>query len=59
MYFGILIISVLFITGNITAVITYQEIGEKIAELLDQNVSINMRIIEGRSVMRTINTLNK
>uniref|UniRef100_A0A1I8NSU6 RING-type domain-containing protein n=1 Tax=Stomoxys calcitrans TaxID=35570 RepID=A0A1I8NSU6_STOCA len=46
-------------TRNITAVITYQDIGEDIAMRLDDGVDVTAHIIEGRSGMRPINSLNR
>lgn len=45
--------------GNITAVITYQDIGLEMAMRLDQGFDVSAHIIEGRSGMRPINSLNR
>ncbi|XP_055901854.1 E3 ubiquitin-protein ligase goliath isoform X1 [Eupeodes corollae] len=44
---------------NITAVMTYQEIGQHMADILDQGIEIKASINKGRSGTRPINTLNK
>ncbi|XP_058975300.1 E3 ubiquitin-protein ligase goliath isoform X2 [Musca domestica] len=44
---------------NITAVITYQDIGQDMAMRLDQGLDVTAHIIEGRSGMRPINSLNR
>ncbi|XP_061399938.1 E3 ubiquitin-protein ligase goliath [Musca vetustissima] len=44
---------------NITAVITYQDIGQNMAMRLDEGVDVTAHIIEGRSGMRPINSLNR
>ncbi|XP_075165331.1 ring finger protein goliath isoform X2 [Haematobia irritans] len=44
---------------NITAVITYQYIGEEMAKILDDGFDVTAHIIEGRSGMRPINSLNR
>ncbi|XP_065367156.1 E3 ubiquitin-protein ligase goliath [Calliphora vicina] len=46
-------------TRNITAVITYQDIGLEMAMRLDQGFDVSAHIIEGRSGMRPINSLNR
>lgn len=48
-----------FLLGNITAVITYQDIGQDMAMRLDQGIDVTAHIIEGRSGMRPINSLNR
>ncbi|KAI9579514.1 hypothetical protein GQX74_006051 [Glossina fuscipes] len=44
---------------NITAVITYLEIGSEMAMLLDRDIEVIADIIEGRSGMRPINTFTR
>lgn len=51
--------STVCILGNITAVITYQDIGQDMAMRLDQGLDVTAHIIEGRSGMRPINSLNR
>ncbi|XP_046811206.1 protein goliath [Lucilia cuprina] len=46
-------------TRNITAVITYQDIGLEMAMRLDLGFDVSVHIIEGRSGMRPINSLNR
>ncbi|XP_049309562.1 protein goliath [Bactrocera dorsalis] len=44
---------------DITAVITYLEIGLEIARIVDQGLQMDAAIIKGRSGSRPLNTLNK
>ncbi|XP_037941565.1 protein goliath-like [Teleopsis dalmanni] len=45
-------------TRNITAVITYLELGASMADIVDRGFDMEAAIIEGKSGMRPINTLN-
>ncbi|XP_055856276.1 E3 ubiquitin-protein ligase goliath isoform X4 [Episyrphus balteatus] len=46
-------------TRDITAVMTYQDIGQHMADILDQGIEINASISKGRTGTRPLNTLNK
>ncbi|XP_053966725.1 E3 ubiquitin-protein ligase goliath [Anastrepha ludens] len=46
-------------TRNITAVITYLEIGLEMAKIVDQGLEMQAAIIQGRNGRRPLNSLNK